>query len=81
MSLDEKSNSRHFQDFQGDWKYEGPPKTIIIDSGGTKLLKLNQAKYKLGFRHNICWEVRALEIGKLGKDACRKMIDIRLIHS
>ena len=43
-ALSKKQKSLHFYDYQGKWKCQGPPKTVILDSGATNLFKLIQEK-------------------------------------
>ena len=40
----------YLYELKGYWKCQGPPKTITLGSGATKLLKWNQEKYELIFK-------------------------------
>ena len=60
-----KSKDLHFYDFQGEWKCQGPPETIILQSEATELLESKQTQNKKSV-------VRSWNIGQLGKGVCRK---------
>ena len=60
----------------GERKRHRPPQPMILDFGSTKLLRLNQEKYKIAFPEIIFIDgFKISNIDMFGKEVCRNKLE------